>query len=115
MNRDDFWPVLSLRMSRMFQRQDPRLNFYTGQNGNRMQVLSTYDFQPREAFGALRRMRKRFTGETEDPTILRDIVSRVGGRMAYLSRAARAKDMDHTVDQLLVNEKYGFLPVKFCS
>ena len=70
-----------------------------------MQVLSTYDFGHREAAGALGRMRKSFTGEVEDPTILRDIVASVGGRLAHLSRVARAKDMSHAVDQLLSAER----------
>lgn len=84
---DDFWPFFVMR-----------------KNASRMHVLSIYDLNAEEALHACARMRindkrKIFSHEAKKA------VSLVGGRLSYLSKVCRSKDMVSMADHLLATEK----------
>ncbi|KDQ28197.1 hypothetical protein PLEOSDRAFT_1040792 [Pleurotus ostreatus PC15] len=92
---DDYWPFYHLRRS-----------------ATRMHVLSIYDLNYKESVHALKRMRQSDDQETT-PTKKRDvfseIVAKVGGRLGYLNKVARHKDMHEMADHLLSVEKASLL------
>lgn len=74
---DDFWPYDMMR-----------------KNANRMKILSVYDLPHASALRALTLLREDVapTAPALDPEVVSEVVRLVGGRTAYLSRCARAKD-----------------------
>ncbi|KAF5355142.1 hypothetical protein D9756_005455 [Leucocoprinus leucothites] len=85
---DDFWPYHFMRRT-----------------GSRMHTISMYDLDKREAMHALRRFRMSVSRRAADPKLLEEIVHMVGGRLSYLNRVARAKDMKQMADHILKVEK----------
>jgi hypothetical protein len=55
------------------------------------------------------RYRKKYFKEEPTPTILAEVYSRVGGRLTFLSRVAKSKDMLKTCDEIVKLEKNWFL------
>ncbi|KIY64990.1 hypothetical protein CYLTODRAFT_380101 [Cylindrobasidium torrendii FP15055 ss-10] len=84
---DDFWPFYTLRKS-----------------GSRMHVLSISDLEAREARFACSRMRKTSEYST-DPEEIADVVEVLGGRLSYINKVSRQKDMLASAKNLLEIEK----------
>jgi len=58
-----------------------------------MHVLSVYDLDNKEAIQASINIRRYSTREMETIETVREAVSIVGGRVSYLSRVSKARDM----------------------
>jgi len=85
---DDFWPFNLMRKT-----------------ASRMHVLSIYDLDTTESKHALNRMRMN---SGRRPTTLEEVkqaVSLVGGRLSYLNRVAKAKDIIDMAEHLKSVEK----------
>ncbi|TFL07147.1 hypothetical protein BDV98DRAFT_497594, partial [Pterulicium gracile] len=91
---DDFWPYNLMR-----------------QRGSRMVTLSISDLDRPAAIHASARMRRRSKPDkaAADTEELADVVDLVGGRLSYLSKCTKAKDMRHMADHLLNVEKANLL------
>jgi len=72
---------------------------------SRMRILSVYDLRTRDAIQALEGMRSRGPGLFNDPNIVSDVVSIIGGRLSYLARVATAPDMLEQARYLQAVEK----------
>lgn len=94
-NSDDFWVYERLK-----------------QLATRMEVLAVGDLARGPALDALRRYRARYFGEEPSEVgdaILDQVYERVGGRLAFLNRVARSKDMLGMCDAICEVEKRWFL------
>ncbi|KAG5342614.1 hypothetical protein C0989_012119 [Termitomyces sp. Mn162] len=85
---DDFWPFHIMR-----------------KNGSRMQVLSIDDLNPTESLHAINRMRLSSRRSPATLGQLKEAVSLVGGRLSYLNKVAKAKNMKETAEGLKNVEK----------
>ncbi|KAF7979047.1 hypothetical protein HWV62_44049 [Athelia sp. TMB] len=76
---------------------------------SRMHVLSIYDLSRDEALQALARMRRRVKEHRDtratDKASISDAVSVVGGRLLYLNRVSKARDMVDMARHMLRVEK----------
>lgn len=70
-----------------------------------LQVLTVYDLAPEEARGVCKRLRHYLSLPTPLKDTLTEAISIVGGRMAFLSRISRARDMVEMARQMLAVEK----------
>ena len=68
-------------------------------------MLSVYDLDNREAIQASANMRRHSTREMESIKTVREAVSIVGGRLSYLSRVSKARDMLEMANHLKTVEK----------
>ncbi|KAK0454662.1 hypothetical protein EV421DRAFT_433248 [Armillaria borealis] len=84
---DDFWPFYVMRKT-----------------ATRMHVLSIYDLDMKEALHACTRMRIDL-GQKVKSQVVQDAVSIVGGRLSYLNKISKSKDMLDMAKQLLSIEK----------
>ncbi|KAF8608264.1 hypothetical protein BDV93DRAFT_519312 [Ceratobasidium sp. AG-I] len=89
-NSDDFWPFPVMR-----------------QIANRMQILGIKDLDPKDAFTALKKLRCETIGKAnlESDELLQQAADVAGGRLAYLSRIARSREILHYADRLKQDEK----------
>ncbi|QRV73663.1 hypothetical protein RhiJN_01677 [Ceratobasidium sp. AG-Ba] len=89
-NTDDFWPYTVLR-----------------QMASRMQTFSIKDLTPNEAFESLKRLRRDAVenGSLESDEVLAKAADVTGGRLAYLSKLARSRDIMHQAARLRHGEK----------
>lgn len=85
---DDFWPFLVMRKS-----------------ASRMHVLSVYDLNFRESLQATLRMRMNAKRSMEEMSVFKQVVNLVGGRLSYLGKISRAKDMVEHATHMLAVEK----------
>ncbi|KAI0057888.1 hypothetical protein BV25DRAFT_1811633 [Artomyces pyxidatus] len=85
---DDFWPFFVLR-----------------KNASRMHVLTIYDLSADEAQGACQRMRYYTKLPMPSQDTLEEATSIVGGRLAYLNRISRSRDMVEMARHMLAVEK----------
>ncbi|KXN87500.1 hypothetical protein AN958_08805 [Leucoagaricus sp. SymC.cos] len=85
---DDFWPYRFMRRT-----------------GTRMHTVSVYDLDNEEAMQAMQRFRANVSPRPIEPTLLEEIIETVGGRLSYLNRVAKAKDMKHMAKHMLKVEK----------
>ncbi|KAF9653607.1 hypothetical protein BDM02DRAFT_3153063 [Thelephora ganbajun] len=85
---DDFWPFFVMR-----------------RNASRMHVLSIYDLDNKEAIQASMHMRCISNHEKETIETVREAVSIVGGRLSYLSRVSKARDMLEMANHLKTVER----------
>ncbi|KAJ7039044.1 hypothetical protein C8F04DRAFT_1086923 [Mycena alexandri] len=85
---DDFWPFYVMRKT-----------------ASRMHVLSIYDLDNKEAMHAATRMHMRMKKKNISPSIVQEAINLVGGRLSYLNKVARSKDMVEMANQILVIEK----------
>ena len=69
------------------------------------EVLTVYDLTPEEALGACRRMRHHVSLPVPVEDTLTQAVSLLGGRLSYLNRVSRARDMTELARQMLAVEK----------
>ena len=75
----------------------------------RMKVHPVRDLAKGAAIEALRNYRKRYRGEEISQGELDEIYDKVGGRLTYLSRVARSRDMLDTANAICRAEKTWFL------
>ncbi|KAG8742639.1 hypothetical protein FRC12_015319, partial [Ceratobasidium sp. 428] len=89
-NTDDFWPYTVMR-----------------QLANRMQTFSVKDLDRNDSFQALKRLRRDAVGEEEleSDVVLAQAAEVAGGRLSYLSRLARSRDIIHHSERLKHSEK----------
>jgi len=85
---DDFWPFFIMR-----------------RNASRMHVVSVYDLNNKEAVQASMNMRRSSNYERETVETVQEAVSIVGGRLSYLSRVSKARDMLEMANHLKEVEK----------
>lgn len=92
-NSDDYWVYERLK------------RFAT-----RMEVIQVLDLPRSRAIAALSRYRARYFPEQKrDPEILRQVYDLVGGRLNFLSRVAKSRDMLKMCRQICEAEKTWFL------
>jgi len=92
-NSDDYWIYERLR-----------------QHATRMDLVPVTDLTKDKAIAALKIYRRKwFRHESPDESVFKDVYDRVGGRMAYLSRVAKASDMIQACKDICVREKTWFL------
>lgn len=70
-----------------------------------MHVLTIYDLSNNEARAACIRMRLNTNLPQVAPKTLDRVISLVGGRLSYLNRVSRARDMEEMADHMLHVEK----------
>ncbi|PHH89643.1 hypothetical protein CDD83_5603 [Cordyceps sp. RAO-2017] len=87
-NSDDYWVYERLK-----------------QLATRMEVLPVTDLPKQQAVSALRKYRLRYFGERPDDARLHDVYDRVGGRLSFLNRVAKSRDMLATCDHIVDTEK----------
>ncbi|KAJ7782720.1 hypothetical protein B0H16DRAFT_1494100 [Mycena metata] len=85
---DDFWPFYVMRKT-----------------ASRMHVLSIYDLDNKEAMHAATRMHMSIKKKNISPSIVQEAINIVGGRLSYLNKVARSKDMIETANNILAIEK----------
>lgn len=91
-NSDDYWVYERLK-----------------QLATRMEVLTIVDLPKAQATEALKNYRQRYFGETVSSEILEAVYDRVGGRLNFLNRVAKSKDMLAACDAIREMEKTWFL------
>lgn len=91
-NSDDYWVYERLK-----------------QLATRMEVTSITDLPKAQAISALQRYRQKYFSEQPNSAILDEVYNRVGGRLTFLNRVARSKDMLKTCDMIKDTEKRWFL------
>ncbi|KAJ7496937.1 hypothetical protein FB451DRAFT_208088 [Mycena latifolia] len=85
---DDFWPFYVMRKT-----------------ASRMHVLSIYDLGNKEALHAATRMHMSMKRKNIPQSTVEEAVSIVGGRLSYLNKVAKSKDMVEMAKHLLAVEK----------
>ncbi|KAK1753042.1 hypothetical protein QBC47DRAFT_304132 [Echria macrotheca] len=91
-NSDDYWVYERLK-----------------QLSTRMEVLSIVDLPKTQAIMALRNYRLKYFQEHLAPEVLEDVYDRVGGRLSFLNRVAKSRDMVETCNDIIRSEKTWFL------
>lgn len=91
-NSDDYWVYDRLKLL-----------------ATRMEVTSITDLPRSQAMSALKKYRQRYFKEAPDSEILSEVYNRVGGRLTFLNKVARSKDMLATCDEIIDMEKRWFL------
>ncbi|KAF4967531.1 hypothetical protein FSARC_4916 [Fusarium sarcochroum] len=81
------------------------------QLATRMEVLPVTDLPKEQAISALQRYRQKYFKESVDvdDQILEDVYERVGGRLSFLNRVAKSRDMLGTCERIKDIEKTWFL------
>ena len=74
-----------------------------------MEVIPVTDLPKDKATTALRSYRKQYFGEDLSPKILETVYDKIGGRLSYLNRIAKAEDMIKLCDEICEAEKTWFL------
>lgn len=67
------------------------------------------DLPKSQAVQALRQYRYKYYNENPTEDILEEVYNRVGGRLTYLNRVAKAPDMLHLCKKICTAEKTWFL------
>lgn len=75
----------------------------------RMEVLPVGDLPKDQAISALQRYRGRYFNDTPTVDVLNEVYDRVGGRLTFLNRVAKAEDMLETCHKITEVEKRWFL------
>ena len=91
-NSDDYWIYERLK-----------------QYATRMNVIPILDLNKPKALSALANYREKFHGEEPNRDILEQVYEKVGGRLSYLGRVAKAQDMLQTASEICQMEKTWFL------
>ncbi|KAJ9145355.1 ATPase prokaryote [Pleurostoma richardsiae] len=91
-NSDDYWVYERLK-----------------QLATRMEVLTVSDLPKAQATAALQRYRRRYFSEALSDAAAEEVYDRVGGRLSFLNRVARSRDMLRTCDEIVDIEKKWFL------
>ncbi|KAF9047399.1 hypothetical protein BJ165DRAFT_1403124 [Panaeolus papilionaceus] len=85
---DDFWPFNVMR-----------------KNASRMHVLSIYDLDMKESLRAIHKLRRRSGRPAASPEEVEESLRLVGGRLSYLTKAAKSRKMIDMAEHLLEVEK----------
>jgi hypothetical protein len=91
-NSDDYWVYEKLKLL-----------------SSRMEVTSITDLPKAQAIAALAKYRQKYFKEIPRPEVLAEVYNRVGGRLTFLNRVARSKDMLTTCEDILDIERMWFL------
>ncbi|KAF4126108.1 Myb-like DNA-binding domain [Geosmithia morbida] len=91
-NSDDYWVFERLK-----------------QLATRMEVIHVTDLPKSEAISALSKYRSRYFNENLSSDMLEEIYARVGGRVSFLNRVAKSRDMLATCEAIKDIEKRWFL------
>ncbi|KAF3763108.1 hypothetical protein M406DRAFT_340780 [Cryphonectria parasitica EP155] len=91
-NSDDYWVYERLKLL-----------------ATRMEVTSVSDLPKSAATSALRRYRARYFNEILPEDLAAQVYDRVGGRLSFLNRVAKSRDMLETCEQIKEVEKTYFL------
>lgn len=91
-NSDDYWVYERLK-----------------QLATRMEVMPVYDLPKDKAVAALSKYRMKYFGERPDEEDLNEVYAKVGGRLTFLNRVAKARDMLKMCDVICEREKTWFL------
>ncbi|PVH68047.1 hypothetical protein DL98DRAFT_522988 [Cadophora sp. DSE1049] len=91
-NSDDYWVYERLK-----------------QLATRMEVTSITDLPKNQAISALSKYRLKYFAERPNKSILEEVYDRVGGRLTFLNRVAKSKDMLETCDAIIDTERRWFL------
>ncbi|KAG4428154.1 hypothetical protein IFR05_016364 [Cadophora sp. M221] len=91
-NSDDYWVYERLK-----------------QLATRMEVTSITDLPKNQAISALSKYRLKYFSEKPNRTVLEEVYDRVGGRLTFLNRVAKSKDMLDTCNAIIETEKRWFL------
>jgi len=91
-NSDDYWVYERLK-----------------QLATRMEVTSITDLPKTQAIAALSNYRQKYFKEKVRSDILAEVYDRVGGRLTYLNRVAKSRDMLRTCENIIDVEKRWFL------
>jgi len=91
-NSDDYWVY-------------ERLKRYAA----RMEVIPVSDLPKDKAMAALRNYRRQYFSEDSPYELLEAIYNKVGGRLSYLNRVAKAEDMMKLCNDICEAEKSWFL------
>jgi len=79
------------------------------QLATRMEVTPVGDLPKSQAIAAIRKYRLKFFKEEPDSEILAQVYDKIGGRLTFLNRIAKARDMLKACDQIYDIEKQWFL------
>jgi hypothetical protein len=74
-----------------------------------MNVIRILDLSKNRSMAALRSYRLKHKGEDVETPILEQVYDKVGGRLAFLGKVAKADDMLKTADEICEMEKTWFL------
>ncbi|KAJ4125499.1 hypothetical protein NW768_009120 [Fusarium equiseti] len=91
-NSDDYWVYERLK-----------------QLATRMEVLPVTDLPKQQAISALQRYRQKYWKENVEHGLLEEVYDRVGGRLSFLNRVAKSRDMLGTCERIKEIEKKWFL------
>lgn len=92
-NSDDYWVYERLK-----------------EHATRMEVLPVKDLTKGKSMAALTKFRANyFRGKDVDLSLLEQVYDRVGGRLSFLNRVAKAEDMLAYCDEVCKKEKTWFL------
>ncbi|KAF2834466.1 hypothetical protein M501DRAFT_1001088 [Patellaria atrata CBS 101060] len=91
-NSDDYWVYERLK-----------------QYATRMEIMPIGDLPKEKALLALKRYRARYFNEIPSESTLEEIYKKIGGRLTFLSRIAKADDMLGVCDEICQTEKTWFL------
>ncbi|KAH8590814.1 hypothetical protein B0O99DRAFT_654694 [Bisporella sp. PMI_857] len=91
-NSDDYWVYERLK-----------------QLATRMEVTSITDLPKAQAIAALSKYRQRYFQEPPDSKVLAEVYDKVGGRLTFLNRVAKSKNMIEMCDKIIDTEKRWFL------
>lgn len=91
-NSDDYWVYERLKLL-----------------ATRMEVTSITDLPKAQAMSALAKYRRKYFREEPPSEILAEVYNRVGGRLTFLNRVAKSKDMLATCDDIIDVERRWFL------
>jgi hypothetical protein len=91
-NSDDYWVYERLK-----------------QYATRMEVMPVADLTKPRAIQALRNYRLKYFNETPSLELLEKVYDKVGGRLTYLNRVAKSRDMLKLCDKIYHTEKTWFL------
>ena len=92
LNSDDYWVYERLK-----------------QYSTRMEVFPVLDLAKPQAIAALKQSRKASYREEPPLEVLAQVYDKVGGRLSFLHRVAKAQDMLRTCDEICQAEKTWFL------
>jgi energy-coupling factor transporter ATP-binding protein EcfA2 len=91
-NSDDYWVYERLKLL-----------------ATRMEVIPVTDLAKDQAYRALRKYRQRYMHESLTDKQIDDVYQQVGGRLSFLNRVAKSKDMMATCEKIKETEKRWFL------
>jgi len=91
-NSDDYWVYERLK-----------------QLATRMEVTPVTDLPKAPAISALAKYRAKYFKEVPSHAILEEVYKRVGGRLTFLNRVAKSRDMLATCDNIIETEKRWFM------